>query len=418
MAYFWKWPWKFKQTNLIFFSLVIVGFLIEYFSGSMGRKAPVFPLNLYILLSFIFFSVVLYYSPFFKRYRHWVLSFQFVITAVTWVGVLSILSGIFPQGRSALPLFFEKIALSSVTRSIPYLILVVLICQSLLFACLNRFSKISFGEIPFLLNHLGLFIIFTASILGSGDLIRLKMDLNTGKTERRGYRHHFGMKVDLPFALRLEKFKMDVYPSKLLVVSRKDGTLITDITIFPKGENDFIKEFQLTDWNLKIKNYYSDSFQVDDHFIPSKHIGAAPALQLTVTDKVNQKTVSGWIGTGSFISPAKLLDVNEDFSIALSNPQPKAYQSEISYFMPNGQSGKFNLRVNHPFSLSGWKIYQYGYDVKKGKWSNFSIVEVIKDPWLPVVYAGIYMLMAGSILMLVVKKIKGERPLSKHSSLA
>lgn len=403
-SHFWNWPWKFKQNNLIFLSLVIVGFSIEYFSGKAGVKAPAFPLNFYGLVGFTIFSTVLFYLPFSQRYIRWTLSFQFVITAVTWMGLLSVLSGFLPQGQSALPLFFEKIALSSVTSSVPYVILIVLICQSLIFACLKKLSAFSFYQIPFLLNHLGLYIIFTTALLGSGDLIRLKMDLNKGQPEWRGYQHQFGKKVELPFALRLENFEMDVYPPKLLVVNRKNGGILKDFLIFPEGKNDFLKELKLKDWDIRFEQFYSDAFQVDDHFVPVKHVGTAPAMKLEVTDKVHQTKVSGWIGSGSYIFPAKVLNVSDEFAVALANPQPKEYRSRVSFFTPDGRKGEFLLRVNQPYDLDGWKIYQYGYDEQKGQWSNLSRVEVIRDPWLPAVYMGIYMLMAGTLLMLIVKR--------------
>lgn len=51
--------------------------------------------------------------------------------------------------------------------------------------------------------------------------------------------------------------------------------------------------------------------------------------------------------------------------------------------------------------VEGWKIYQYGYDTSMGAQSNTSILELVSDPWLPYVYAGIYMMLAGGVLMFV-----------------
>lgn len=401
---FWKWPWKFRQNNLIFLGLVTVGFLVEYASGTPGVKAPPFPTNLYGLVGLLIVSAGIYIIPIFQRYIRWVMSFQFVITAVTWMGFLSLLSGFIPQGKSSLPVFFEKIAFSSLTSSVPFLLLVILICQSLLYACLNRVFRFTLRELPFLLNHLGLFIIFSAALAGSGDLVRLKMDLYKGNPEWKGYQHSFGAKVALPFALRLEKFEMDVYPPKLLVVAREGGEIVNSFPFIRLNEKNFTKKVHLKDWDIEIEHYYTDAFQVEDHFVPVKHVGTAPAVKLKVIDKINNKTITGWIGTGSFIFPAKLMNITESLAIALSNPQPREYRSKVSYFTKAGQKGAFDLRVNQPFLLDGWKIYQYSYDQGRGKWSNLSIVEVIRDPWLPAVYVGIYCLMAGTLLMLVIKR--------------
>jgi hypothetical protein len=39
-----------------------------------------------------------------------------------------------------------------------------------------------------------------------------------------------------------------------------------------------------------------------------------------------------------------------------------------------------------------------GYDEKAGRWSKLSLIEGIRDPWLPAVYLGFFMIMAGNIM--------------------
>lgn len=34
-----------------------------------------------------------------------------------------------------------------------------------------------------------------------------------------------------------------------------------------------------------------------------------------------------------------------------------------------------------------------------GKWSNVSVFELVTDPWLPIVYVGIFMLLIGAVGM-------------------
>lgn len=46
--------------------------------------------------------------------------------------------------------------------------------------------------------------------------------------------------------------------------------------------------------------------------------------------------------------------------------------------------------------VDGWKIYQYSYDTRMGKDNEISIFQLVKDPWLPLVYAGIFMMLAGA----------------------
>jgi hypothetical protein len=59
-------------------------------------------------------------------------------------------------------------------------------------------------------------------------------------------------------------------------------------------------------------------------------------------------------------------------------------------------------------SIGGWKIYQYSYDTVRGKWSQYSVFELVIDPWLPVVYLGIFMLLAGSVFLFLSAPKKTE----------
>lgn len=60
-----------------------------------------------------------------------------------------------------------------------------------------------------------------------------------------------------------------------------------------------------------------------------------------------------------------------------------------------------SIFVNQPLALNGWKIYQTSYDEKLGRWSDISVVELVSDPWLPLVYLGIFILMLGTISFLI-----------------
>ncbi|KPL25985.1 MAG: hypothetical protein AMS23_03830, partial [Bacteroides sp. SM1_62] len=55
--------------------------------------------------------------------------------------------------------------------------------------------------------------------------------------------------------------------------------------------------------------------------------------------------------------------------------------------------------VNKPFKYRGWKLYQLSYDERMGKWSRVSVIEAVRDPWLPVVYTGIFLLLAGALYL-------------------
>ena len=83
---------------------------------------------------------------------------------------------------------------------------------------------------------------------------------------------------------------------------------------------------------------------------------------------------------------------------------PRRFASEIVVHANDGKTYPAIVEVNRPAEVMGWKIYQYGYDTAAGTESRISILELVRDPWLPAVYVGIFMLMAGAVLMMFSKK--------------
>ena len=78
---------------------------------------------------------------------------------------------------------------------------------------------------------------------------------------------------------------------------------------------------------------------------------------------------------------------------------PKRYASQIQILTKTGKNIETTIDVNKPIEVDGWKIYQYGYDTNMGPMSKTSILELVSDPWLPLVYAGIYMMIGGAICL-------------------
>ena len=80
---------------------------------------------------------------------------------------------------------------------------------------------------------------------------------------------------------------------------------------------------------------------------------------------------------------------------------PRRFASEIQILTKSGKNIETTVDVNKPVEVDGWKIYQYGYDTQMGAMSQTSILELVSDPWLPLVYTGIYMMLAGAVCMLL-----------------
>ena len=149
-------------------------------------------------------------------------------------------------------------------------------------------------DVPFLLNHAGLFLALVAATLGSADMQRLRMVATKDTPEQRAFDGQRRV-VTLPMSLQLKRFILETYD---------DGS-------------------------------------------------------------------------------------------------PRRFASDILLVTRSGRHVEATVDVNHPVKVDGWKIYQYGYDTARGAMSDISIFELVRDPWLPYVYAGIYMMLAGAVFMLI-----------------
>ena len=67
-----------------------------------------------------------------------------------------------------------------------------------------------------------------------------------------------------------------------------------------------------------------------------------------------------------------------------------AYESEVAITTPDGQSRQRTISMNNPYAYADWKLYQSGF-----QGDNVSIFSVMKDPGLPVTYAGCVILCVG-----------------------
>lgn len=110
----------------------------------------------------------------------------------------------------------------------------------------------------------------------------------------------------------------------------------------------------------------------------------------------------------------------KDFNIEYySDNTPKRFYSDISIHTKDNQVLDGTLEVNKPIKTDGWSIYQYGYDVQSGADSPYSTLLLVRDPWLPGVYIGFILMLAGAISLLFSLdfKIKGSKAILLASIL-
>lgn len=83
---------------------------------------------------------------------------------------------------------------------------------------------------------------------------------------------------------------------------------------------------------------------------------------------------------------------------------PKRFASEVEVVTRDGERVRATVEVNRPLTIDGWKVYQYGYDQMAGAGSRYSVFELVRDPWMPVVYVGLALLAAGAVGLFFVSR--------------
>ena len=122
-----------------------------------------------------------------------------------------------------------------------------------------------------------------------------------------------------------------------------------------------------------------------------------------------KEPVEGWVSNGSYVFPYKVLYIDEHTSVAMPVQEVKKYTSNVTVFTQNGHSKQATIEVNQPLNIDNWKIYQFSYDESMGKYSKTSVFELVRDPWIKVVYTGIFMLLAGSLFLFIVGPNKNKK---------
>ena len=280
-----------KEGFLIGGGLIFAGLMLQLSVGPVLWDAFAWPANGLVLSSFFVMLTTMVYLRKKVYAFQWMTTYQAAIPAMVYAVVLTIIMGVTRQQVNGT-------WLNNMLSFWPFVLIYVYLTVILGLTIHRRLRRLFRGQgtmkhdIPFMLNHLGLFIALTTATLGSADIQRVKMITAIGEPEWRAMEQSGAIK-EMEIAIELKKFIMETY----------------------------------------------------------------------------------------------------------DNGAPKRFASEIQILTKSGKNIETIVEVNKPYEVDGWKIYQYGYDTQMGAQSQISILELVSDPWLPWVYTGFYMMLAGAALM-------------------
>ena len=207
---------------------------------------------------------------------------------------------------------------------------------------------------------------------------------------------------ELPFSVELKDFQIEYYKPAYLYIQSRDGQgwriPVETGAEFPLGpEFDTVKILRAFE-NFKITIEGGSRKIIDD-----PQPGINPALEVQITSPEGQVTTKYVFERfGGHTRP-------ED-KFALSYRRVISdYISQLRIIEDNKVVAEKDIEVNHPLSFGGYHFYQHSYDPEAGQ---YTVLMVVSDTGLAVVYGGYWMLCIGVIWHLwlrhIVARIKSK----------
>lgn len=398
---------EYRQGFTVALIIFIVGSLLEWLAGGQGVGLPSWPMNAFVGISFAFLLVFLHFFYSDIPAVKWLSRVPASISSIVLFTFLTLILGLTIQNNPDAPKFLKITGLSHVQGSYTFLLSGMYLLTTLGLVILRRANKFNYRNAGFMLNHFGLWLIVLSGSLGAGDLTRLNIYVNEGESVWYGYTQDRQPR-ELPFSLKLIDFDIDYFNPKIAYIT---PDLETNSYKIPEGIDNNLTmieedmEINIASWDIKVEEFYKTARKDSlGNYYPSPDTSAIPVAKIRAEHSQTGNVKEDYISSGGIMKPPVIMQLNERYSLAMTQPEPREYSSEIEITEPDGNIKITRLVVNEPIKVEGWDLYQLSYDERLGKWSRLSVIEAIRDPWLPVVYVGIFMVIAGAIYLFTIGK--------------
>jgi hypothetical protein len=391
----WQFPWKYRESYAIAAGLLLCGVCLE-FASPVSLPPATYPYNILTGASIVVICAFITFRNKKNIVVRWLTGIPASVSAISLFSVLSLLIGFIPQREATT--FGKEFGFTHITTSWQYLFSLMYLMFVLCCVALKHTYPFRPNNTGFILNHWGLLLVLLGMSMGTGDKRKVTLNLYENQTQWIGYNEQ-NEEVEMPVAFKLQSFKIEDYKPSLLFVDNETGNVLPERKNSHQVMIDSGSFVHKDNWDIKVERYLPDAAWFNDQFLVFNSKGSVPAAYIKATDNTGQ-TTEGWISCGNYLTSPVLLRLDRNISVAMELPRPKSYQSSLIIYTPGGDRVAKTIEVNRPARIEGWKVYQTGFDEKMGKWSDLSIVQAVKDPWLPVIYSGLYMLIAGAGFMI------------------
>ena len=393
----WRHPWQYRESLSIAAALITGGFALQL---SLGPLNPYFlhsPANVCLAALIVLWAAL---SLVLKKYRvvQWLSGVHLAVTLILSLLVFSLFMGLTPQFSRPHPGggLISRLGFTSMTSSWPFMLIYLATLVSLAMVVFRRLGSLR-RNLVFFLNHAGLWLVLAAAGLGAADQARHVMYVEEGQMEWRVYSRD-NQVLELPLAIRLDKFDMEEYPPKLAIIDRETGVPQPEGRPATYQIDRDEPAGRLLDWDLTLLEYIYRAVPVGEgRYKETGRPTSAQAVEVAVKNRRTGEIRQGWVAAGNRFLPPSPLVLDERLVLVMSQPEPKKFTSQIKVFSQDGQEKEALLEVNKPLRVGDWLIYQYGYDNQAGRMSNYSSFELVYDPWLPAAYAGLALWALGAL---------------------
>jgi len=400
----WANPWSYREGTIIVAAILLLGFVLQAASGGTVLRIAGFPWN---LISGLVFLGLLGFSFFFWK-KHPLIKglggVKVALPAILGFTFLVLLMGFVKQDVESKNAMTKLFGLNHLVKTWPFILINLYLMILLGIVTMKRLTPFNLKNAGFFLNHFGLFLVLFSTALGSSDMQRLTMNCYENQTVGRAV-DASGKIVELPISIQLLNFNIDEFRPKVTIVENKTGQIIRN-----KGKDQFElmdrDSFNLAQYHVNVEQFLVSSGKVNDGYVAMNVPGSSTSARIKVTNPTDRSEISGWVCSGSYSMQPEALKLNENHSLVMLPAEPRIFNSELNIQAKNGKNVTTTIEVNKPFHIEGWTIYQMSYNTEMGRWSELSVLELVRDPWLPVVYLGIFLMMAGAGFLFVSGKPK------------
>ena len=386
----WGYKRAFGRCALLF----VAGTALQIAFGDLNNEFLRYPWGLIIAVNYLYLLVLIHFQKERWKWLRQLADHYACTSSLAAMVVMTIIFGLTRQDPTTEGLI-GALGFSRMTSSWAFNILLLYFTTTTGLAVMEDLTHLRQRRVAAVLSHFAVFVVLVAGIFGSGDKLRVTVSLNEGQPSHWGI-SRAGEPVELPFVLTLKDFAMEEYAPKLYVLDAMTERSSREfLSVEEVGSQTTIEGWHLTAVeNLDMAGHMPDS----DVWRAMEHVGAAPAVYVKARNQITGAEAEGWVSCGSFVFEPSYLFLDNRLAVAMPRREAKHYLSRLS-IEQEGKTRDVAIEVNHPARVGAWRIYQMGYDTERGRWSERSVVECVRDGWYSAIHIALWSMLVASVVM-------------------